>query len=49
MEQRETRLKDREAQYRLLFENMVTGFVLHEMVCIRRAAGDYVPGNQSRL
>ena len=33
VEQRETRLKEREAQYRLLFENMVTGFVLHEIVC----------------
>jgi PAS domain S-box-containing protein len=27
------RLREREAQYRLLFENMVTGFALHEVVC----------------
>lgn len=31
--QANARLQEREAQYRLLFENMVTGFVLHEIIC----------------
>ena len=26
-------LQEREAQYRLLFENMITGFALHEIIC----------------
>jgi PAS domain S-box-containing protein len=29
----EAKLQEREAQYRLLFENMVTGFALHEIIC----------------
>jgi len=31
--QAEAKLREREAQYRLLFENMVTGFALHEIIC----------------
>lgn len=31
--QTEAKLRDREGQYRLLFENMVTGFALHEVIC----------------
>ena len=29
----EAKLREREAQYRLLFENMITGFALHEIIC----------------
>jgi PAS domain S-box-containing protein len=31
--QAEAKLREREAKYRLLFENMVTGFALHEIIC----------------
>jgi len=31
--QAEAKLQEREQQYRLLFENMVTGFALHEIIC----------------
>jgi len=31
--QTEAKLRERETQYRLLFENMVTGFALHEVIC----------------
>ena len=31
--QADARLQEREAQYRLLFENMVTAFALHEIIC----------------
>lgn len=31
--QAEAELREREAKYRLLFENMVTGFALHEIIC----------------
>ncbi len=34
--QTEARLQEREAQYRLVFENMVTGFALHETICDER-------------
>ena len=29
----DARLQERDVQYRLLFENMVTGFALHEIIC----------------
>jgi len=29
----EAKLRERETQYRLLFENMITGFALHEIIC----------------
>jgi PAS domain S-box-containing protein len=31
--QSDAKLRERETKYRLLFENMVTGFALHEIVC----------------
>jgi len=31
--QAEVLLQEREAKYRLLFENMITGFALHEIIC----------------
>jgi PAS domain S-box-containing protein len=33
LKQAEAKLHEREAQYRLLFENMVSGFALHEIIC----------------